>query len=95
MVSIFCEWVCSDLLRVGAVSIAKELRYDMFLCYFRKCTRFTNPVDKEKNKQFFDLNKIEADISVLEQNISHFMPLRVKRILISLMSIISMFIISW
>jgi ABC-type transport system involved in cytochrome bd biosynthesis fused ATPase/permease subunit len=80
---------------VGAASVTKELRYDLFVQYFQRCSKLTLAVDKEKSLQLFNLKEIDKDLDMLERHLSHFRPLNIKRWFACLISIGVMFYICW
>jgi len=46
-ISIFCTWLSSQLFRGCASLMAKEMRYDLYLTYFKKGLRMKDPIDAQ------------------------------------------------
>jgi len=46
-VAIVAEHIQTDLFKVTAGRMAKEMRYDLFHCYFKKCAKLDTKIDKD------------------------------------------------
>jgi len=95
LVSLVGEWAWSDCWRVAGVRIAKELRYDIYLTYFKKCTKLVQPVDKVQSSKFFNFKDIEQDISTLEYHTAVQSPIGLRRKILSFASLVGLFVSSW
>jgi ABC-type multidrug transport system fused ATPase/permease subunit len=94
-VSVVSEWFRSDLFKVGAITVTKEMRYDMYINYFAKCSKLTLQVDKEKSQKFFNMKNIEADLQIIERHIGYHKPLNQKNRLLTLAYLVWMIVVSW
>jgi ABC-type multidrug transport system fused ATPase/permease subunit len=97
VVSCICNWIQTDIFRKRAFYISKELRYDLYLNYFAKCKRVGKDakINVAESKKHFDMNAINADVELLLEHLAIYRPLQMKRILLSVASLICMFVISW
>lgn len=49
LITLVAEWTASDLNRVMALGISKQLRYDLFFNFFERCPKLHQEVDKDKS----------------------------------------------
>lgn len=94
-VSVISEWFRSDLYKVGAVSVSKEMRYDLYVNYFQKCSKLTLPIDKEKSQKYFNFKTIEDDLETFERHLSYHQPLNQRNKLLLLAYLVLLFVVSW
>lgn len=97
-VSLACEFISSHLFRVASSRLAKEIRYDTYHCYFRKCAQIAKgqkELDVDQSMRFFQFKKVNEDIDVLATHLQYYVPLRIKSALCTLGSLVFLFIVSW
>lgn len=95
VVSIISEWFRSDLFKVGAVTVTKEMRYDLYVNYFQKCAKFTQPIDQEKSQKYFNFKAIEDDLETFERHLSFHQPLNQRNKLLLLAYLVLLFVVNW
>ena len=90
-----CEWIASDFFRITAANMAKEMRYDLYTHYFRKCTKVQENIDADACKKYFDFNQLCHDIDTLVSKTAEFTPKKARAFLIISASLGMMFYYSW
>jgi len=89
--SALCDSISAYLIKGAAAKISKEMRYDLYICYHQKCGYMTEPIDEGACRKFFNFNEIQKDVANMESNLNHHMPLRWKRIILSIGALSFMF----
>ena len=71
------------------------MRYDVYICYFKKCSKCPTDIDVDRCKMYFKFSDLEHDINTMVERISIYQPQRTKTILMTLASLGGMFYLSW
>jgi ABC-type multidrug transport system fused ATPase/permease subunit len=92
--------LCSDFVstlgfRGIASIIAKEIRYDLYICYFSKCAKLHDEIDVDRCKMYFKFSDLEQDIKTMAEKIGKYQRVRSRRVLMSLGSLAGLFYYSW
>lgn len=84
-----------SILMIAAAKTTSQLRFDLYINFFRKCTRVRFDLDKTQTQTLFNFREIDQDICTVETYLGEVLPDEVRRRMMALILIGLMIATSW
>jgi ABC-type transport system involved in cytochrome bd biosynthesis fused ATPase/permease subunit len=83
-VSLVSRLVFVNIFIMVSARVSKQIRYDLYYCYFKKCAKKKGEIDKTKSMKLFQYAKLLNDIEVLADHLKIYLPQKSRCILLIL-----------
>lgn len=96
-VTVFAELIAGALWRSISSKLAKQLRYDLYYCYFQKCLRVQAPseINKSESLKLFDMQSLREDVDTLTKYLCRDQPRKLRLSVTVLACLVLAFWTSW
>ena len=102
-VSAVCSWLSQYIAALNSAKLGKQLRYDIYFCYFRKLKQqlmsSTNKlkmlINEKESRNAFNFPNINQDIAVFQEDMKNQRPKRIKAFFLILISVAFLISTSW